>query len=106
MGHGDFPFQQKRFFEEYQAWTAVEQIELPRLITTEPPRLQLVAKPMAPPKIALSEPEPTRVSAPRAKRIPTAMGEREIRDRRELLKQQVMLIANRQGREQVSGSVQ
>jgi len=33
IANDDFPFQQKRFLEEYEAWTAVEQIESLKLLT-------------------------------------------------------------------------
>jgi|SRR5437899_13085160 len=45
MTDGDFPFVQKRFFEDYEAWIAVESIEVPKQIQ-DMPRFQLVAKPM------------------------------------------------------------
>jgi hypothetical protein len=45
MSENDYPYQQKRFFEEYEAWTAVEKI-LPVKLLTEMPKFQLVAKPM------------------------------------------------------------
>jgi hypothetical protein len=45
MNRDDYPHQQKRFFEEYEAWTAVEQV-LPAKLLTEMPQFQLVAKPM------------------------------------------------------------
>lgn len=49
MTDEDFPFVQKRFFEEYAAWTSIEGVELPKLIR-EMPLLQLVAKLMDPPR--------------------------------------------------------
>jgi hypothetical protein len=49
----DYPFQQNRFFEEYAAWTAVEQISSATLLK-EMPGLQLVAKPMEPEQIESS----------------------------------------------------
>lgn len=61
MTNDDFPFQQKRFLEEYEAWTAVEQIA-PSKLLTEMPRLQLVAKPMDPPRVA--EPRAQQPEAP------------------------------------------
>ncbi len=61
MTNDDFPFQQKRFVEEYEAWTAVEQIA-PSKLLTEMPRLQLVAKPMDPPRV--EEPRAQQPEAP------------------------------------------
>jgi hypothetical protein len=57
----DFPFLQKRFFEEYQAWTAVERVD-PSKLLNEMPMLHLVAKSMDIPK---SELQP----APMARKI-------------------------------------
>jgi hypothetical protein len=63
MTNDDFPFVQKRFFEEYSAWTAVERIEQPKLIR-EMPQLQLVAKPMDPLTISERTPMAQSVDAP------------------------------------------
>jgi hypothetical protein len=49
MTDRDFPFVQKRFFEEYAAWAEVESVESSKL-SAEPLRLQLVAKSMALPR--------------------------------------------------------
>jgi hypothetical protein len=57
----DFPFLQKRFFEEYQDWTAVEHVDSSKLLT-EMPMLHLVAKSMGLPKRELRPP-------PRARKI-------------------------------------
>jgi hypothetical protein len=43
MSNEDFPFVQKRFLEEYAAWTAVEMVELPKLLS-ELPRLKQCRK--------------------------------------------------------------
>jgi hypothetical protein len=86
MSDEDFPFVQKRFFDEYKAWIAVEGVELPKLIQGMP--LRLVAKPMDAPKIRAPKQEPTAVPAFNAKVVPIQMTDTQLRDRREMLRQQ------------------
>lgn len=83
MTDEDYPHQQKRFFEEYEAWSAVEQTSLPKLLK-EMRGLQLIGK-METPK-----PEPTAEPATKAtiKKVPEPLTEAELRDRRDLLRQQ------------------
>jgi hypothetical protein len=79
----DFPFVQKRFFEEYEAWTAVEQIDMRKLLT-QIPGLQLVGtvKAMnAAPRVETSPPA-------LVKKIPAPLTDAQLRDRREILRQQ------------------
>ena len=85
MTDGDFPHVQKRFFEEYAAWAAVEQVVVGKLLT-EMPQLQLVAKAMDLLKTEI-QPKPT---GPRVvcKKIPEPLTEAQICDRREMLRQQ------------------
>jgi hypothetical protein len=91
MANDDFPFQQKRFFEDYEAWTAVEHI-LPTSLLTEMPRLQLVAKPMS--STPQLECEIRNASLPPAiKKVPEPPTEAQIRDRREMLRQQIASLA-------------
>jgi hypothetical protein len=94
MTNDDFPFQQKRFFEEYKAWNAVEQIP-PTNLLTEMPRLQLVAKPIS--STPQLECEIRNASLPPAvKKVPEPPTRAQIRDRREMLRQQIAsLAANR-----------
>ena len=94
MTDDDFPFVQKRFFDEYAAWTAVEQVVLERLLT-EIPQLQLVAKPMGLPKTEM-QPKPAgqRVVL---KKIPQPLTEVQIRDRREVLRQQAARLKGQAG---------
>jgi hypothetical protein len=87
MNAEDFPFVLKRFLSEYEAWTAVERIELPKLIR-EMPLLRLVAKPMGAPRVAAPKQEPTAAPAFKAKAVPVPMTEAQLRDRREMLRQQ------------------
>jgi hypothetical protein len=88
MTNEDFPFQQKRFLEEYEAWTAVELIA-PSKLLAEMPRLQLVAKPMDPPRCA--EPKAPQPAMPelKPKSLPVPLNDAQLRDRREMLRQQI-----------------
>jgi hypothetical protein len=84
MTDEDFPFVQKRFFEEYQAWTAIERIN-PSKLLTEMPRLQLVAKPM---DIRERESRPTpRAQKVEIKRVQEAPTAEQMRDRAAVQKQ-------------------
>jgi hypothetical protein len=85
MTDDDFPHQQKRFFEEYAAWTAVEQIP-PAKLLTETPTLQLMAKPMDTPKSEL-HPAPI-IQQVVVKKVTEPPTDAQIRDRREMLRQQ------------------
>jgi hypothetical protein len=85
MTDGDFPFVQKRFFEEYAAWSAVEQVAVGKLLT-EMPQLQLVVKPMG---LAKAEKVPKPAGGQVVvKKIPEPLTEAQIHDRREVLRQQ------------------
>jgi hypothetical protein len=94
MDAADLPHQQKRFMAEYAAWTAVEQVPVSKLLT-EMPRLQLVAKPMDPPRI--TEPELQQTKAPifKPKSIPEPLTDAQLRDRREMLRQQIASLAKK-----------
>lgn len=89
MTNEDFPFQQKRFFQEFKAWAAVEQIPSGKLLT-EMPRLRLVAQSMDPPGRDGQTKAAKLVGAPgfRAKPIPAQLTDAQLRDRREMLRQQ------------------
>ena len=91
MDDQDFPFQQKRFFEEYQAWTAVEKI-LPDLKKLGAPVnvLQLV-KPMA----ALSAVANVTPAKFRPIAAQQPLTDAEVADRRLILKQQTVSILER-----------
>jgi hypothetical protein len=79
MNQNDYPHQQKRFFEEYEAWTAVEQV-LPMKLLTEMPKLQLLAKPMERQKAEVLP--ASSVDAAVVKRVPEPLSEAQVRDRR------------------------
>lgn len=94
MTDRDFPHQQKRFFEEYQGWTAVERIDSSHMIAPSPALKQLATKStVAPENAPLSLP-------PFAKKIPQPLTDAELRDRRELLRQQVQLVLARTSNDQ------
>jgi hypothetical protein len=103
MTDEDFPFAQKRFFEEYDAWIAVEKVELPKLIR-ETPLLQLVAKPMDARRIAAPNQKPPAEPALKAKAVPGPMTEAELQDRWEMLRQQARSILTQRSCESPSAA--
>jgi len=94
MTDEDLPFVKKRFLEEFEAWTAVEQVPTSRLLT-EMPRFRLVAKPMDPRKLEEAAAPATlgELALIKPKRIPGPLTDAQIRDRREMLRQQAALFA-------------
>jgi hypothetical protein len=94
----DFPFVQKRFFEEYATWAAVEQI-VPGKLLTEMPQLHLIAKPMDSLTISERTPMARSVDVPafRPKAIPEPLTNAQRRDRREMLRQQATAMAAKFG---------
>jgi hypothetical protein len=92
MTDADFPFVQKRFFEEYAAWVSVEQV-VPGKLLTERPRLRLVPKPIEIPKPEI-QPKPAGEQA-LVMKIPEPLTEAQIRDRREMLRQQAEFFSKR-----------
>ena len=86
MTDQDFPFVQKRFSEEFAAWTAVERVDASKLLT-EMPRPRLVSKSVGQ---AREKQSPTVSSATifKTKSIPQSMTDVQLRDRREVLRQQ------------------
>lgn len=103
MTDKDFPFVQKRFFEEYAAWTAVERVEASKL-TGKMPQLRLV--PLVPKSMEQSTKVPPETTAPvfKAKPIPKAMTDAELRDRREMLRQQTEALKARSIRQSTNGT--
>ena len=91
MTDGDFPFVQKRFFEEYVAWVAVERV-VPDLLM-ERPLLRLIPKPMDLPKTE-KQPNPAGQQV-MVKKVPEPLTEAQIRDRREMLRQQTEFLSKR-----------
>ncbi len=83
MSDDDFPYVQKRFFEEYLAWTAVERVELPKLIRTASPQLTDDGTNERQREI---KPVPVRTFA--AKAIPQPLTDEQLRSRREMLARQ------------------
>jgi|SRR5579863_7832640 len=92
MSNDDFPFVQKRFFEEYTAWAAVEQIEEPKLLR-EIPQLQLDKKTLRVRDLSVLKEGNVERPAFKAKPIPTPMTDTQIGDRREMLRQQADSLA-------------
>jgi hypothetical protein len=85
MTSEDYPHQQKRFFEEYNAWSVVERVESDHLLTASPQLKQLVGTHAMETR---EETKPAQVPVVRAKRVPQPLADTEIRDRREVLRQQ------------------
>ena len=92
MDAADLPHQQRRFMAEFKAWAAVEQIPVSRFLT-ELPRLQLVAKPMDPLRITESKQEQQKAPAHKTKAIREPLTDAQLRDRREMLRQQTTSFA-------------
>lgn len=95
MTDEDFPFVQKRFLQEYAAWTAVERVDASKLLT-ELPRLQLVSDRWIQPR----ETQPGSIAPPpfKPKLVPAAMTDAQLRDRRELLRKQAEAFKSRSER--------
>ena len=84
MTDQDYPHQQKRFFEEYAAWTAVEHTAPAKLLTAMP-AFQLMAKPMDIPK---SEPRPVPITQQvTLKKVPVRPTPEQMHDRAAVQKQ-------------------
>jgi hypothetical protein len=82
MSDEDFPFVQKRFYEEYAAWIAVERVELPKLIqaSQQPQQLSDGARERREIKPA--------VRTFQTKAVPQPLTDAQLRERREMLRQQ------------------
>jgi hypothetical protein len=83
MTDENFPFVQKRFFEEYEAWTAVERLDATELLT-QIPILQLIGNA----KAMNAAPHVETLPPVRLNKIPAPLTAAQIRDRREILRQQ------------------
>jgi hypothetical protein len=100
MTDEDFPFVQKRFFEEYQAWAAVEHVD-PSKLLTERPLLHLVAKSMDIPK---SEPDPAPMARKiEVKRVPELPTPEQMRDQAAVQKQALVDWESRRQRKRSEG---
>lgn len=97
MNAADLPHQQRRFAAEFKAWAAVEQVPVSRLLT-EMPRLQLVDKPMDPRRCAEPKAEQPEMPAFKPKSIPEPLTDAQLRDRREMLRQQAASLGKEAGR--------
>jgi hypothetical protein len=93
MGPSDFPFQQKRFFEEFKAWDAVNAVPVERLALRGEPRRVLAAG-SAKANPSATDPTDERRAASVLNEFPKPS---QIHERREVLRQQVELLAKRRG---------
>lgn len=90
MTDRDFPFVQKRFSEEYVAWTAVERVPVGTLLV-EAPQPQLVANRMAVPKAQIP---PKPVGQKKViNKVPEPLTAAQSHDRREMLRQQAEFLS-------------
>jgi hypothetical protein len=80
----NFPFIQKRFFEEYGAWAAVERLSASEFLASAP-RMRLASKSINQPVEAV---HPNNSPVVKARPIPKPMTDAERKERRELLRQQ------------------
>jgi len=95
MTDEDFPFTQKRFFEEYKAWQAVEKTDANRMITAGAPLKQITAKVMERPE--QESYDTTLAQGVPAKPFPSPTTA-NIADRREELRQQAATLRNKGAR--------
>lgn len=79
----DFPFAQKRFFEEFAAWTAVERVDSSHMLTATAPEAKRL--PSAP---VLAEIKPVHAPIVQPKPFSQPLTETQRRDRYEQLKRQ------------------
>jgi len=87
MERPDFPHQQKRFFEEYQAWIAVEHLAPDFAKVLQLPEAPAQPKQLAPAPQPIKNPDPV-VKTFAAKSPPEPPTCEQLRDRREMLRQQ------------------
>jgi hypothetical protein len=92
MAEEDFPFQQKRFFEEYQAWTEIQHVASdPSKVLEMPARgkvIALIAEPIPTPRE--KNPEPVKIPAMPVKDFYKLPTEEEWRDRATLAKARLL----------------
>jgi hypothetical protein len=94
MTNEDFPFQQQRFFAEFLAWKAVQQIPVERMLVAHD-------KPALPAAKQKSESEPQesakadQISYVALKKIPEPLTDAQLQDRRTMLHQQTQFLRTR-----------
>lgn len=81
MTDEDFPFVQKRFFEEFHAWAAVERVDLGHMLAAVPEPKRLASTPVP----AAIKPEPVPIVRPKPFAQP--LSDAQLCDRREILMQ-------------------
>lgn len=84
----DLPFLKKDFLEEYRSWESVERVDVSHMLKAQP-TLQLKSMDPAPPR-----PRPVRLehSAEKHKPVYEPLSDVQVRDRREMLRQQAALV--------------
>jgi hypothetical protein len=98
MTDEDFPFVQKRFFEEFLAWTAVERVDLGHMLTAAVPEPKRLSDGVKIEQRRENKPTEARTSKP--KPIPQPLTDAQRRDRREMLRQQAAYVRQREARGQ------
>jgi hypothetical protein len=91
MTDADFPYVQKRFFEEYAAWTAVERVNPDHMLSAVVESKLLTAAPAIPAQIKPVE-QPRTFEA---KAVPQPLTDAQLRERREMLAQQATALHQR-----------
>ena len=87
----DLPFLKKDFLEEYSRWEAVDRIDVSHMLNAVTPTLQLKAmEPPAPTPVA-----PLDVPKQKPKPVYEPLTPQQIRDRREMLRQQAEVMKSK-----------
>jgi len=87
----DLPFLKKDFLEEYSRWEAVDRVDVSHMLNAVTPTLQLKAmEPPAPTLVA-----PLDVSKQKPKAVYEPLTPQQIRDRREMLRQQAEVMKSK-----------
>jgi hypothetical protein len=89
MTDEDFPFVQKRFFDEYNAWTAIERVDAGHMLTAAVLQVKQLAA--AKTEHRQQPSRPTFIPKP----IPLPMTDAQFRDRREMLRQQAEMLTKK-----------
>jgi hypothetical protein len=101
LSSADFPFQQRRFFEEYAAWEAVEKVDMSKLLI-EIPQLKLLARRMNQPDRVEPVKSPSAAPMSKPKLICESITDVQLEDRREMLRQQAEFIRQKSTHRQQS----
>jgi hypothetical protein len=104
MEPSDFPFQQKRFFEEYKAWAAVERVlpdlakalQLPEAQIEQLTGSRTMDNAARNPAVSSNLDSPVKTSTPKS--VPEPPTSEQLRDRREMLCQQAETLKEKRTR--------